>query len=108
MTILHTQASDDSKSQNSWLDEIRFKWMDQAIENCHRLGRLIYILNSITLAVFHTVVSMLYRGYDLLETYRCSNRQMTIPSAAETGTGSLREVPGLEILWHLAYGWESG
>lgn len=98
---LHTQASDDSKSQISRLDEIRFKWMDQAIENCHWLGRLSYDLNSITIVIFHTVVSIIYRAYDLLETERCSNRQSGIPSAAETLTGSLRKSPGLRFSGNL-------
>ncbi len=111
---LHTQASDDSKSQNSRLDEIMFKWMDKAIENCHRLGRLSYDLNPITTVIFHMVISILYRDYNLLETYRCSNRQSGIPSAAGTGTGSLGEIPGPEGLspgpkvGQLAHGWEPG
>ena len=72
--------------------------MDKAIENCHRLDRLSHDLNSITIVIFHMVISILYRDYNLLETYRCSNRQSGIPSAAETGTGSLGEIPGPEVL----------
>ena len=82
--------------------------MNQAIEICYRLDRLNYDLNSITIAIFHTADSTLYRGHDLLETYRCSNRQRGIPSAAEIDPGSLREVPGPEVHWQLAHGWESG
>lgn len=96
---LHTQASDDSKSQNSRLNEIMFKWMDKDIENCHRLDRLSYDLNPITIVIFHMVISILYRDYNLLETYRCSNRQSGIWLAAETGTGSLGKIPGPEVLF---------
>ena len=95
---LHTQVSDDSKSQNSRLDEIMLKWVGKAIENCHRLDRLSYDPNSITIVIFHMVVSIHYRDYNLLETYRCSNRQSGILSAPETGTGSLEEIPRPEVL----------
>lgn len=111
---LHTQASDDSKSQNSRLDEIMLKWVGKAIENCHRLDRLSYDPNSITIVIFHMVVSIHYRDYNLLETYRCSSRQSGILSAAETGTGFVRGNPQpwgslLRTLnWQLAHGWEPG
>ena len=95
---LHTQASDDSKSQDSRLNEIMFKWMDRAIESYHRLDRLSYDLKPITVVIFHMVVSILYRDYNLLETYKCPNRQSGIPSAARIGTGSLEKVPRPEIL----------
>ena len=72
--------------------------MDRAIENCHRLVRLNYDVNSIEIVVFQMVISILYRDYNLFETYRCCNRQSGIPSAAETGTGSFGEIPGPEVL----------
>lgn len=93
---LHIQASDDSKSQNSRLDEIMFGWMDKAIENCHRLDRLSYDLNPITIVIFHMVISLSFT--EITKTYRCSNRQSGIQLAAETGTGSLGEIPGPEVL----------
>lgn len=94
---LHTQASDDSKSQDSRLDEIMFKWMDKAIEYCHWLDRLSYDLKPITTVIFHMVISILYRDYNLLDTYRCSNRQSSIPPAVRISTSSLGEVPGLRF-----------
>ena len=47
---------------------LMFKWIDKAIENCHWLDRLSCDLNPITLVIFHMVVSILYRDYNLLET----------------------------------------
>ncbi len=97
---LHTQARDNSKSQSSRLDEIMFKWMNKAIENCHWLDRLSCDLNPITIVIFHMIVSILYRDYNLLGTYRCCNHQGGVSSAAEIGThtGPLGEVPGPEVL----------
>ena len=75
-----------------------FKWMDKANKYCHWPDLLSYDLKPIKTVIFHMVISILYRVYNLLDTYRCSNRQSGIPPAARIGTGSLGEVPRPEVL----------
>ena len=73
-------------------------WIDRAIENCYWLDGLSCDLNPTTIVIFHMVFSFLYRDYNPSETYRCLNRESSIPLASDTGAGPLGESPKSEVL----------
>lgn len=111
---LHTQASDDSKSQNSRLDEIMLKWVGKAIENCHRLDRLSYDPNSIT--NFNISYSNLYTLQRLqsigdLQVFQSSK---WYPISSRNWYWFVRGNPQAwgsllrTLNWQLAHGWEPG
>lgn len=60
---------DDSKIQDLQLGNLMFKWTDTLIWHCPRLPRENQDIIPVSMVTFYMLVSILYRGINLLDTY---------------------------------------